>query len=210
MPGLLIVGAGGHGKVVADTAYEMGKWRKIAFLDDRYLTLKSLLRWPILGSIAQAPLLVSEYSEAVVAIGNNSLRLALLQHFRKIGFDLPAILHPAAFISQFAKIGTGSVVFAQAAVNAGAQIGSASIVNTGAVIDHDCFIGDGVHISPGARLAGEVKIGNYSWVGIGASVVQRISIGENVMVGAGSAIIASIPNNTTVVGVPGRIIKGTG
>lgn len=210
MPGLLIIGAGGHGKVVADTAYETGQWEKIAFLDDRYLELKSLLRWPILGSIAQAPLFISEYSEAIVAIGNNSLRFELLQYFKELGFGLATILHPTAFVSQFAKIGTGSVVFAQAAINAGAQIGSASIVNTGAAIEHDCFIGNGVHISPGVHLAGEVKVGNYSWIGIGASVVQQISIGENVIVGAGAAIIASIPENTTVVGVPGRIIKGNG
>ena len=207
MSGLLIVGAGGHGKVVADTAYESGRWEKIAFLDDRYPELKSSLLWPVLGKIAQATEFLTEYSDMVIAIGNNLLRAELVYRFTKMGFFMPTIVHPTAFVSKSVMIGAGSVVFAQVAVNAGTQIGHGSIVNTGATIDHDCLVGDGVHISPGAHLAGTVIVGNYSWLGIGSSVIQQISIGENVVIGAGAVITQNVPNDVTVVGVPGKIIK---
>jgi len=207
MAGLLIVGAGGHGKVVADTAYESGRWENIAFLDDRSSELNSSLFWPVLGKIEQASLFSLDYSDLAVAIGNNLLRVELVHRFTKMGFFMPTIVHPNAFVSRSVMIGAGSVVFAQVAVNAGTHIGIGSIVNTGATIDHDCLVGDGVHISPGAHLAGSVKVGNYSWLGIGSSVIQQISIGENVVVGAGAVITENVPNDVTVIGVPGKIIK---
>lgn len=207
MSRLLIVGAGGHGKVVADTAFECGRWEKIAFLDDRYPELNSSLLWPVLGKIEQAALFLLDYSDLSVAIGNNLLRVELVHRFTKMGFFTPTIVHPTAFVSRSAMIGAASVVFAQVAVNAGTQIGIGSIVNTGATIDHDCLLGDGVHISPGAHLAGTVKVGNYSWLGIGSSVIQQISIGESVVVGAGAVITENVPNDVTIVGVPGKIIK---
>ncbi len=210
MAGLLIVGAGGHGKVVADTAYESGRWEKIAFLDDRYPVLKSILQWPVLGTISQASVLIEEYSNIVVAIGDNVLRFELVHGFIEMGFVLPVIVHPTAFVSRFAQVGLGSVIFAQVAIHAGTHIGIGSIVNTGATIDHDCLVGNGVHISPGVHLAGGITVGNYSWIGIGASVIQEICIGEHVMIGAGAAIHTMIPNNVTVVGVPGKVIKKKG
>ena len=210
MSGLLVIGAGGQGKVVADTAYEHGHWKKIAFLDDRYPELNSLLSCPVLGKIEHAPLFSHEYSDIVVAIGNNLVRVKLIRHFKKIGFSIPIVVHPSAFVSKFAKIGSGSVIFAQGVVNAGAEIGIGCIVNTGATVDHDCSIGDGVHVSPGAHLAGEVKIGSYSWIGIGSAVIQQISIGKNVLIGAGTVITKNIPDDVTVVGVPGKIIKKHG
>jgi len=210
MAGLLIVGAGGHGKVVADTAYESGEWEKIAFLDDRYPAVKSILGWPVLGTISQASVLIEEYSNIVVAIGDNVLRFTLVHAFIEMGFVLPVIVHPTAFVSRFAQIGLGSVIFAQVAINAGTHIGIGSIVNTGATIDHDCLVGNGVHISPGVHLAGGITVGNYSWIGIGASVIQQINIGEHVMIGAGAAVRTMIPNDVTVVGVPGEIIKKKG
>jgi sugar O-acyltransferase (sialic acid O-acetyltransferase NeuD family) len=210
MPKLLVVGAGGHGKVVADTAYEEGRWDKIAFLDDRYPKLNVSLLWPVLGKLEQAQVFLKEYSDVAVAVGNNRLRVELIDRFSKVGFLLPAIVHPSAFVSRSAVIGAGSVLFAQAAVNAGAKIGIGSIVNTGATIDHDCIVADGVHISPGAHLAGTVKVGKCSWLGIGCSVIQQLSIGENVLVGAGAVIIKNVPNNVTIVGIPGKIVRRHG
>lgn len=210
MPGLLIIGAGGHGKVVADTAYESGFWEKISFLDDRYPEVKSQVIWPVVGRIENISLFMTEYSDVFVAIGNNLLRFQLVQRFIEMGFFLPTIVHPTAFVSRFTKVGAGTIIFAQAAVNAGAQIGMGSIVNTGVTVDHDCLVGDGAHISPGVHLAGGVKVGNYSWIGTGSSILPQICIGRNVVVGAGAAIIENIPNDVTVVGVPGKIIKTRG
>lgn len=207
MTGLLVVGAGGHGQVVADTANETGLWKKIAFLDDRYPTLNIVSEWPVLGKLNHAPSILKEYSDLIVAVGNNLLRVELLQSFAGMGFLLTKVIHPTAFVSKTAQIEAGSVVFAQAAVNTGAKIGFGSIINTGATVDHDCVLGYGVHLSPGVHLGGEVNVGNYSWLGIGSSVIQQISIGNNVVVGAGAVVTKHVPNSVKVVGVPGRVIN---
>lgn len=207
MNGLLIVGAGGHGKVVADTAIEIGRWEKIAFLDDKYPLITSTLNWPVLGTIEQASSFIKDYSELTVAIGNNSLRVELLRRFYGMRFVLPSIVHPTAFVSRAAILEAGSVVFAQSAINASSKIGLGSIINTGVTVDHDCILGEGVHLSPGVHLGGEVTIGNYSWLGVGSTVIEQISIGEKVIIGAGSVIVDNLPGNVTVVGVPGRVIK---
>jgi len=204
--GLLVVGAGGHGKVVADTAYETGRWSKIAFLDKRQ-DIKSVLSWPIIGCDDEAPFFLKEYQELAVALGNNQTRLKMLRHFAKIGFSLPVIIHPSAYVSNSAVIEAGCVVFAQSAVNAGVKIGFGSILNTCVSVDHDCILEDGVHLSPGVHLAGEVTVGSCSWIGIGTSVIQGVSIGQRVIVGAGTAVIKNIGDDVTVVGVPGGVIK---
>lgn len=208
MSHLLIVGAGGHGRVVADTAREMNIWKEIAFLDD--YQEKSVLEWPVLGKLERAAGLVNEFSDIIVALGDNCRRLGLLGCYTELGYNLPAIIHPTAFVSPSATLGAGTVVFAQAAVNAGTKVGAGCIINTGATVDHDCNLEDGVHLSPGVHLGGEVRIGRNSWLGVGASVINRISIGENVTIGAGAVIIKSVEDNVTVVGVPGRVIKQNG
>lgn len=207
MTGLLIVGAGGHGRVVADTACEMGRWCKVAFVDDRYPSLTKVSCWPVIGRLDEIDSLLSEYSEIVVAIGNNHLRIDLLKKFMGMGVSLPAVVHPTAFVSSRSEINVGVVIFARAVINIGAKIGLGCIINTAATVDHDCILGEGVHLSPGANLAGGVSIGSNSWFGIGSSAIQKIEIGSNVIVGAGSAIINNIASNVTVVGVPARIIK---
>ncbi len=207
MSNLLIVGAGGHGKVVAETAQAMGAWERIAFLDDRHGELDGTLRWPVAGSFDDAEALRSEYEDAVVAVGDAHLRLTLLKQLSHEKFRLPSLIHPAAWVSPSARLGEGCVVFAQAAANADAHIGRGVIINTGATVDHDCVIGDGVHICPGAHLAGEVHIGEASWVGIGASVIQQVRIGSGVTVGAGAAVIHEIGDGATVAGVPATLLK---
>lgn len=206
MGGLLIIGAGGHGKVVADTAMRMGKWDNIAFLDDRYPEITSVLHFPVLGKVDESLPFQGTYQDVVVAVGDNRLRVELIRRFLGCRFRLPIIIHPQAFVSRFSDIGHGSVVFAQAAINAGAAAGIGCIINTGATVDHDCLLGCGVHVSPGVHIAGEVKIGDYTWLGIGSTIIQRCSIGSNVTVGAGAAIIKDVPNDVTTVGVPGRLL----
>lgn len=206
MSGLLIIGAGGHGKVVADTAFEDGRWDKIAFLDDRYEQIDRVMNCPVLGSLLQAQEYLQDYPDMVVALGNNTLRVELLKRYMELGFKLPVLVHPTAFISRAARLNPGTVAFPRVAVNAEAKIGFGSIINTGAIIDHDCLLGEGVHICPGVNLAGEVKVGDYSWIGIGTSVIQQVSIGENVVIGAGSVIVKDIESNVKVLGVPGRVV----
>lgn len=206
MAGLLIVGAGGHGKVVADTAMNMKCWDRIAVVDDLYPQVQSLLGLKVLGKIDECLSFQAEYQDLVVAVGDNKLRVELIHRFSHCGFNIPIIIHPRAYVSAFAQLGEGTVVFAQAVVNAGSAVGIGSIINTGATVDHDCLLGCGVHVSPGVHIAGDVKVGNYTWLGIGCTIIQQCSIGNNVMVGAGGVIIEDIPSNVTVIGVPGKIL----
>lgn len=207
MQRLFIIGAGGHGKVVADTAALLGQWSEIAFLDDRYPDIKQVNTWSVIGKLAQAKQFLGVFSHAVVAIGDNQKRLQLSQELQALGFTLPSIIHPSAFIGSNVNIGPGSVVFAQATINIDATIGMASIINTGAVVEHDCQLGMGVHISPRAALAGGVIVGDSSWVGLGACVIPKVTIGRRVIVGAGSVIIADLPDTVTAVGVPARVVN---
>ena len=206
MAGLLIIGAGGHGKVVADAAMSMERWDEIAFLDDRYPEITSVLDFSILGKVDEYPSFHSTYQDVVVAVGDNKLRVKLIRRCMDHRFSLPIIIHPKAVVSNFAQIGHGSVVFAQAAINAGAIVGIGGVINTSATVDHDCILGCGVHISPGAHIAGQVKIGDYTWIGIGSSIIQQCSISHDVIVGAGSVIIRDVPSNVTVLGIPGKIL----
>ena len=207
MSSLLIIGAGGHGRVVADAALACQKYERIAFLDDRFAELSSVIYMPVLGSISSAAAQRSAFSEAIVAIGDNRLRLQLLLMLEGDGFSIATIIHPTAYIGREAEIASGTVIFAHSVVNTGAVIGRGSIVNTGATVDHDARIAEGVHISPGAHLAGEVTVGACSWIGTGAAIIPGIRVGENVTIGAGTVVIRDIPDAVTVVGNPGRIIR---
>jgi len=204
---LLITGAGGHGKVVAEVAQSMGCWEMIAYLDDRHHELSMYSSLPIIGSLNDAEKFISEYGDLAVAIGDNSLRLELVNKYQEMGFNLPILIQSGTWVSPTAKIGDGSVIFAQTAINADANIGRGCIINTGATVDHDCIIQDGVHVCPGAHLGGGVKIGHHSFIGIGVNIIQQIEIGENVIIGAGSVVISNIENNKNFVGIPARELQ---
>jgi sugar O-acyltransferase (sialic acid O-acetyltransferase NeuD family) len=206
MKKLAILGASGHGKVVADTAECCG-WQSVEFFDDAWPELQINGAWSVVGDTAALMGRLADFDGVVVAIGNNRIRHAKLLELRAEGAHLVTLVHPAATVSRYAVIGDGTVVFAGAVVNAGARIGTAAILNTSCSIDHDCLLDDAVHISPGARLAGGVQVGDLSWVGIGASVRQLISIGQRVVVGAGSAVVSDIPDDVTVAGVPAQRMR---
>lgn len=204
MAHLAILGASGHGKVIADTASLDVMWQSISFFDDTWPNIALDMPWPILGDTEALLSNLDKFSGVIVGIGNNIVRgqkhRLLSSHFAPI----VSILHPGAYISSNASIGLGSVVLAQAAINTHVRIGLSSIINTGATIDHDSRLDDYVHISPGANLGGNVKVGRFGWVGIGSSVKQGVTIGENVIVGAGAAVVSSLDGHQTVVGVPAR------
>lgn len=204
MKKLIIIGAGGHGKVVADAAQKMEMWDSIEFVDLRYPELKLCGPWPIIGKHLTDLEYPTDSLNFLVAIGDNALRLKLHKEALNCGFEAAKIIHPRASVSEFAEVGKGVVIFANAVVNINASISDCAIINTAATVDHDCKISEAVHLSPGVNLAGEVSVGKETWVGIGASVIQQIKIAENVIVGAGAVVISDIPKNTTVVGLPAR------
>lgn len=198
---LLIIGAGGHGKVVADAALLQGSWAEIAFVDDAP-PAAAVLGLPVVGGSQALEGLCGRFSNAIVAIGNAGRRLALLDELERIGFRLPAVQHPSAVLSPFADVGPGCVLFANSVINADSRLGRGCILNTAASVDHDCTLGDGVHVAPGARVAGGVLIGARSWIGIGASVREYLTIGQHVTVGASAAVVADVADGLTVRGVP--------
>jgi sugar O-acyltransferase (sialic acid O-acetyltransferase NeuD family) len=205
--GLLVVGAGGHGRVVADAARECGTWGRIAFLDSRYPELSSSGDWQVIGKDTDAINFREEFDDLVVAIGDAHIRVGMLENLLSDGFNIPTIIHPHACVSRGVILGDGCVALAQSAVNYGAVVGRGCIINTGATVDHDCSLGDGVHVCPGAHLSGEVKVGDCSWLGVGSSVIQRVKIGADTTVGAGSVVTGDLPDRVTAVGVP-AIMKG--
>jgi len=207
MKRLLIFGAGGHGRVVADAAQRAGGWTEIAFADDRRRYAREDRELPVLGPFSELLNDTSKFDAAALGIGDNAQRLALARKLRERGVALPAIVHPAAVIAADAVLEDAVVVFARAVVQTGARVGFASIVNTAAVVEHDCVIEPGVHLSPGVCLGGEVRVAEGAWVGIGASVVHGIRIGAGCMVGAGAAVTVDVMDGLTVGGVPARPLR---
>jgi sugar O-acyltransferase (sialic acid O-acetyltransferase NeuD family) len=201
MTRLAILGASGHGKVVADTAVLCG-WEEIVFFDDAWPAKKQNSHWKIAGNSCDLLSDINAFIGVVVAIGSNHVRDLKLIMLVDRGARLGTIIHPSAVVSRYAKIGNGSVVFANVVVNADTIIGDAAILNTACTVDHDCILGNAVHISPGANLSGGVSVGNRSWIGIGACVKQGIEIGTDVIVGAGSVVVKNIPHNVVAKGNP--------
>lgn len=205
MKTLAILGASGHGKVVADAALAAG-WDAVAFYDDAWPGVATLGPWRVLGTMGDLLRNLGLSAAVVVAIGDNATRLAKQRELLLGGATVGTVVHPASVVSRHASIGEGSVIFAGAVISPFARLGRGCIVNTGASVDHDCDLADGVHLSPGARLGGGVRVGEASWIGIGAAVRQDIVIGANVVVGAGAAVVEDVADGLTVAGVPARTL----
>lgn len=202
---LAILGASGHGKVVADTAESCG-WRHVEFFDDAWPERQANGSWNVVGDMLALMAQLHAFDGVIVAIGDNRIRQAKLHQLRIAEAKFATLTHPSAVVSRHVILGAASVVCAGAIVNASARIGIGAILNTGCSVDHDCVLGESVHISPGAHLGGGVRVGDLSWVGIGASVRQQIRIGKGVMVGAGAAVVGDVPDAVTVVGVPAVVM----
>lgn len=206
MSRLLILGAGGHGKVIADIAVMTGKWDHIAFLDDRE-DLAEAVGIPVVGKLEDYEKFKGTFGHGFVAIGNNRVRIEWLNKLASAGYDIPVLVHPASVVSQLSTIRDGSVVMPGAVVNACANIGKGCIINTSSSVDHDCLITNGVHISPGAHVGGTAIIGECTWVCIGVSVANNVRVGSNSIIGAGAAVVTDIPDSVMSAGVPARTIK---
>jgi UDP-perosamine 4-acetyltransferase len=206
--GVVIVGAGGHGKVVLDILLAAGKYKPVGFLDaDPALTDSYVAGLPVLGSINALASLRRRVRRAVVAIGDNRTRVHYAALLRELGIDLVNAIHPSAFVSPTATIGMNVVVAARAAVGTEARLADSVIVNTSAVVDHECDVGEGAHVCPGAALAGRVRVGRGAFIGTGVSVIQCRTVGDHATVGAGAVVIRDVLDDTTVVGVPARPVR---
>lgn len=201
MKSCAILGASGHGKVVAEIA-ELNGYQNITFFDDRWPSLTSVEHWDVYGDTAALLATANEYDVVVVAIGHNATRCMKQRELNTAGANFDVLVHPSAVISKYANIKAGTVVMANAIVNPFSHIGASCIINTNSTVEHDCKLADGVHISPGTSLAGGVEVGENAWIGIGSQVKQLVLIGRDVVVGAGSTVVNHIPDFQTVVGSP--------
>lgn len=211
-----IVGAGGHGKVIADLLRALGhapigavdlRAEAVGRLAEPLGTHIRMTQADFLAHVERDGSLPEGGEAVIIAVGDNRARLAV--HRALGGVARPALIHPQAVVSPSAAIGAGTVVFAGAVVHAAAAVGEAVIVNTRAVVEHDCRVGDGVHLSPGAILCGGVTVEDGAWVGAGATIIPGVRVGARAMVGAGAVILVDVPAGATVVGNPGRIIRRT-
>jgi sugar O-acyltransferase (sialic acid O-acetyltransferase NeuD family) len=206
---LWILGAGGHGRVVADAALASGRWAEIAFFDDDAARATKLGRFVWKGDGAaffsggqRDP--TGATIERHIAVGHNPVRDDLARRCEALGHTLAVVIHPRAVVSPEARLAPGCFIAAGAIVAPGADIATVGIVNHGASVDHDNRLGRAVHVGPGAHLGGNVSVGERAWVGLGASVRQGLRIGAGAMVGAGAVVVAGVADHATVVGNPAR------
>jgi len=208
---MLIVGAGGFAKEILEIFYQRGETDNLVFYDDVNILESNLLysRFPILTNEEQAKEYFNRFgNEFTLGIGNPLSRVKLRTKFEALGGTLTSSVSPVAKIGTFGvEIGKGCNVLSNATFSNSTKIGEGCIVYYNSVITHDCIIGDYVEISPSVNILGNCRIGDFTQIGSNATILPRRIIGANVIIGAGSVITKNIPDNSVVVGVPGRIIK---
>lgn len=195
---LIIIGASGHGKVVADIA-SLNGYEEICFLDDDE-AVKECAGCPVIGKSTEAP-----DGDVFVAVGNAETRKRLMELYKDR--KQPILIHPNAVVAKDVEMGKGSVAMAGAVINPGARIGQGVIINTSSSVDHDCVVGDYSHIAVGAHLSGTVVIGISTWIGTGATVSNNVDICGGCIIGAGAVVVKDITEPGTYVGIPAKKVK---
>ncbi|MBU7593523.1 acetyltransferase [Metabacillus halosaccharovorans] len=202
---IVIIGNGGHSKVVKDIILSNQKLHIIGYLDDKfeeYLMEDELF----FGPISAYQFLIDKFEDIkfIIAIGHNQIRKQIVSKMNLEETLYLGLAHPSAIISPSAKIGKGTVVMANAVINADAVIGDHVIVNTGSIIEHDSRVNDFAHISPNSTLTGCVQLGEGVHIGAGATLIPNVKVGDWSTIGAGATVINSIPSNITAVGIPAK------
>lgn len=195
---LTIIGASGHGRVVADIAGLNG-YDEIEFLDDN-ADLNFCGKYPVVGNTAQASQI---NNDIIVGIGNAAVRRRFIEQLEDK--RLVTLIHPDAVIADNVVIGKGTVIMAGTVINPGASIGKGVIINTCSSVDHDCNVGNYVHVAVGAHLCGTVNVGEMTWIGAGATVINNVNICDGCMIGAGAVVVKDIDKAGTYIGVPAKL-----
>ncbi|HKA17286.1 MAG TPA: acetyltransferase [Blastocatellia bacterium] len=215
MKKVVIIGAGGHGREVADILRHQtqatGEIEALGFIDEnRDLHGQSRDGLPVLGDWSWFEGTDRKEIAVICAVGSPRICRRLVERARSIGLSFANVVSPLALMSSFARLGEGVTIFPSVIINTGALVDSHSILNVGVVVSHDSTVGPYSNINPGARIAGNVTIGEGCYIGMGANVIQGITIGRWSIIGAGAVAINDIPPNVTAVGVPAKVIKTRG
>jgi sugar O-acyltransferase (sialic acid O-acetyltransferase NeuD family) len=202
---VVVYGAGGHARVVADVATCLG--HDVIGLVDDLLPPGSLRgEYAVLGSSAWLRGKAGELAVAL-GIGDNKIREETFLECLRAGVACPAFVHPAATVAASARLSDGCIVMAGAIINPGAALDPGVIVNSGSVVEHDCQVGRFAHISPNATLTGAARLGAFAHLGAGATVLPGIEIGENSIIGAGAVVVTAVPAGVVAFGVPARVVR---
>ncbi len=207
----VVLGGGGHARIVIECMVRMGLGLPQAVLDpDPALADSRVCEVPVRGADDQLATLIEEgvgrFFVGLGGVGDNGPRARLFESGLRAGLEPETVVAPSADVSPSVKLGVGTFVGPGAVVNAGADLGRNVIVNSGAIVEHDCHIEDHVHVASGAVLASTVKVGMAAHIGAGAVVRQGVTIGARALVGAGAVVVDSVAPGTRVVGVPARPI----
>jgi acetyltransferase EpsM len=207
MMDLVVIGEGGHSKVIRELIRSKSDYKIVAILDDKYDEL-TVINDIYIGPISSAHLLLNRMNHLkfVIAIGNNEVRKLIVSKLGLSKGNYISLIHDTAIISTSASIGDGTVIMAGTIVNADAVIGDHAIINSGAIVEHDNQLGDYVHVAPKAALTGSVIAEEGAMIGAGATVIPGKKIGEWAVIGAGATVISDIPSYSTAVGTPARLI----
>lgn len=204
---VVVIGAGGHAKVVIELIREAGD-HEVCGLLDADPSPRQVLGVPVIGDDDVLPRLRSEgIAHAFVALGDNRLRVEIGRKAEAMGFSLVNAISRAAVLSPSVRLGAGVAVMAGAVVNAETCIEDMVVVNTNAGVDHDCLLGEGAHVGPGSALAGGVQIGRLAFLGVGTRTIPGVSIGEGAVIGAGACVVSDIPAYVLAYGSPARTIR---
>ncbi|MFW9829663.1 MAG: acetyltransferase [Candidatus Thorarchaeota archaeon] len=206
---VIIIGAGGHARVVYECLRHDKNIEPVAFIDNKFGDGSELImNLPVLGPHSVIPDLIKNGIKGfIVGVGDNKIRALHFKKFKKLGLEPINAIHPTADIASNVKIGKGVCISLSSTVNTNAEIGDNSIINTGVIIEHEDHIGENVHIAPGTSIAGRVNVKNGTFIGIGSVVKEYLNIGENVIIGAGSVVLNDVPDDVVVVGSPAKVIK---
>jgi len=206
---IVILGGGGHARVLIELIRVSGNYKIVGVLDPRLKKGVKVLDVPVLGGDELLnELFNSGVAMACIGVGSirdNSIRRKLYEKVKQIGFSVPSLLHPKAVLSETSKIAEGVQVMVGTIVQVNNFIDENTIINTGAIVEHDCIIGKHVHICPGTIISGGCIIGDSAFIGAGATVIQGIKIGKNTIVAAGSLVVNNVPDGALAKGIPARV-----
>lgn len=185
---LLLLGAGGHGKAVAESALLSGLWQQVLFVDDRWPTLQESFGLPVVSDVAGLAAWVTKAQGAIATVGNNHVREQWCAAIEQAGIELVSVVHPRAYVSSSVVLGAGTAVMALAMIGVDAQVGRAAIINANATLDHDAVLGDFAHLGVGVQIAGGVQIGARAWLQAGCSAGYNVVVPHDENVPAGTAL----------------------